>query len=635
MFKIYLKDGSSREFSQNITGLELAQSISVSLAKKALAVRVNGILKDVYLPLEPNSTVEIITPQTQDGLEIIRHDTAHLLAEAVKILYPNTQVTIGPVVENGFYYDFAQNEPFSLGDLEKIEAKMLEIAATKKPIIRHVLDRNEAIKLFEEAEEFYKAKIIARIPENEQVSVYKQGDFVDLCRGPHAPNLSFVKYFKLLRVSAAYWEGDSKNESLQRIYGTAWATKEDLDAYLNMLEEAEKRDHRKLGRDLDLFHISNLSVGSVFWHEKGFIVYNLIQNYIRGKLEKNGYIEVKTPLLMSRELWEKSGHWEKFQDNMFVLNEAEETLALKPMNCPGHIEIFKQGTKSYRDLPLRMAEFGSCHRNESSGSLHGIMRVRNFTQDDAHIFCTLSQVKTEVEAFCKLLTEVYKDFGFNEVEIFFSTRPEKRAGTDEVWDVAEQALSEAVRDAGFTYTENPGEGAFYGPKLEFQLKDAIGRKWQCGTIQLDFILPQRLSAFYIDESGAKKNPVVLHRAILGTFERFIGILIENCAGKFPLWLAPIQVAICTITNRQDDYARTVFEVLKNAGIRAVLDINSEKINYKIRQHMEQKVPIIAILGDKEEANRTVALRKLDGGNETEIISLEDFIKKINESDKNS
>jgi threonyl-tRNA synthetase len=640
--QIILPNGNAKDFETNVNGFEIASSISTSLAKKAIAIKVDGKTQDIYIPIEKNSSIEIITTDSPEGLEIIRHDCAHLLAQAVKELYPQMQVTIGPVIENGFYYDFAGGVKFTTDDLSKIEVKMLDIVNRKLSIRRELIDRDQAVEYFSKIGEVYKAKIIQKIPEGEEVSVYRHfikkedkivekvqkincetmlknnqnGDFYDLCRGPHGENLSFCKNFKLLKVSGSYWEGDSKNEQLQRIYGTAWASKSDLENYIQMLEEAERRDHRKIGTELDLFHISDMAVGSVFWHQKGAIIYHKIQNYIRSKLEKNGYIEVRTPLLMNKELWEKSGHWDKYRENMFVVDCEKSQMALKPMNCPAHVEIYNQGLRSYKDLPIRMAEFGCCHRNESSGSMHGIMRVRNFVQDDAHIFCTEEQIESEVASFCKLLMEVYKDFDFNEVSIKLSTRPTVRAGSDEFWDKAEDVLAKAVVSAGYNYEILPGEGAFYAPKLEFHLKDAIGRTWQCGTIQLDYVLPERFKASYIAEDGSKKQPVMLHRAILGTFERFIGILIENYAGKFPVWIAPVQVAICTITNTQDDYGKKVLKQLQDAGIRAVLDIESEKINAKIRKHSVQKVPILAILGKQEEQNQNLTIRLIQDFNST-------------------
>lgn len=626
MINIKLPDGAIKQVPVGISGLEFAEQISKSLAKKSIAMVVDGKDLDIYLPLTQDCELSIITTDSPKGLEIIRHDTAHLIADAVKALYPDVQVTIGPVIDNGFYYDFVREIPFSTQDLENIEKKMREISAAKIPFRREVWQRSKAIEFFKSIGEDFKAEIIRDIPGTEEISLYRQGEFIDLCRGPHAPDTSFSKYFKLLKVSSAYWRGDSNNQSLQRIYGTAWSTQKELDEYLHMLEEAEKRDHRRIGKELDLFHTSEEAVGSVFWHPKGYKIYNIIQKYIENKLEKHGYVEVKTPLLMNQKLWEKSGHWEKYRDNMFVVEDDKGFMALKPMSCPAHIEIFKQGLKSYRDLPIRMAEFGCCHRNESSGSLHGIMRVRNFTQDDAHIFCTEEQVQTEVTNFCKLLMEVYTEFGFKDVEIKFSTRPEKRAGSNEVWDRAEHALSTAVKNAGYKFDILEGEGAFYGPKLEFHLKDAIGRKWQCGTLQLDFVLPERLGATYIAEDGSKKIPVVLHRAIIGTFERFIGILLENYIGKLPIWLAPVQAIVCPITNAQDGYATKVFEELKSHGIRIEQDLDSQKIGYKIRQHSLQKIPFIVIVGQKEEHDGTVSVRILDGGEDVKVYTIAEFAR---------
>jgi threonyl-tRNA synthetase len=624
--KITLPDASVREFAVGVNGFEIAKNISISLAKIALAIRVNGQLRDLSRTLEEDAQIEIITPKSGlDALEIIRHDAAHIMAQAVKELFPETQVTIGPAIENGFYYDFARAKPFALEDLEKIEAKMREIVKRDCKLVREVWKRDEAVEFFNSIGEKYKAEIIASIPSNEDITLYRQGDFIDLCRGPHAPSTSYIKHFKLMKLAGAYWRGDSKNEMLQRIYGTAWESEESLKNYLHNLEEAEKRDHRKLGRALDLFHIQEEAVGSVFWHAKGWIIFREIEKYIRAKLEREGYFEVKTPQMVDKILWEKSGHWEKFRDNMFVSESEERTLAIKPMNCPCHVQIFNQNLVSYRQLPMRMAEFGSCHRNESSGSLHGIMRVRSFTQDDAHIFCEPSQINDETVKFCELLKEVYQDFGFKNVLVKFSTRPEVRAGDDATWDRAENALEEAVKAANLQYEVNEGEGAFYGPKLEFTLIDAIGRHWQCGTLQVDFILPERLDANYIAQDGSKQRPVMLHRAILGSFERFIGILIENYAGKFPLWLAPTQVVVATITNDSDAYAKEVCAKLKQAGIRFEADLDAQKISYKVREHSVKKVPYILAVGKNEAANNTVAVRKL-GSEGQEIIALDDFIK---------
>lgn len=609
---ITLPDGSKREFPSAVTGAELAASIGAGLAKAALCVRVDGDLRDIYLPIENDANVQIITAKDTDGLELIRHDTAHILAEAVKELFPETQVTIGPAIENGFYYDFSRPTPFSVNDLEAIEKRMKEIVARATPIRREEWDRDEAVKFFKSIGEHYKAEIISAIPADQKISLYRQGNFIDLCRGPHAESTAKIGTgFKLLKVAGAYWRGNSNNEMLQRIYGTAWASEKDLKAYLTMLEEAEKRDHRKLGKELELFHIEEHTPGMVFWHDKGWTLYRTIENYIRSKIRANGYIEVKTPILVDRSLWEASGHWEKFHENMFVSNSDEErTMAVKPMNCPCHVQIFRQGLKSYRDLPLRMAEFGTCHRNEPSGSLHGIMRIRGFVQDDAHIFCTEDQITSETVAFCDLLKDVYKTFGFTQISVKFSDRPSKRAGSDATWDKAENALKEAVNAAGLEWQLNPGEGAFYGPKLEFVLRDAIGRDWQCGTLQVDFVLPERLDANYIAPDGSKQRPVMLHRAILGSLERFIGILIEEHSGKFPLWLAPVQVVVATITEAADAYAEEICGLLKQAGIRAALDISNNKINYKVREHSLQKVPVMFVVGAKEQENRSVSIRRL-------------------------
>jgi len=624
LIKIIFPDGNVREFDKNITGFEIAKSISISLSKSALAIKVNEELWDLSRAIENDATISIITIKSAEALEIIRHDAAHLMAESVKELFPETQVTIGPSIENGFYYDFARQTPFALEDLEKIEKKMLEISQRDELIKREVWDRNEAVEFFTKRGEKYKAEIISSIPSDQKISLYRQGNFIDLCRGPHLPSTSYVKHFKLMKLAGAYWRGDSKNEMLQRIYGTAWESKESLDGYLKMLEEAAMRDHRKIGKELDLFHIQEEATGSVFWHHKGYIIYRQIENYIREKLEKNGYVEVKTPQMIDKILWEKSGHWEKFRDHMFVSEDGEKTLAIKPMNCPCHVQIFNQELKSYRQLPLRMAEFGSCHRNESSGSLHGIMRVRAFTQDDAHIFCEEDQINGETVAFCQLLKEVYRDFGFNHIHVKFSTRPEVRAGNDETWDKAENALKNAVKAANLNYVLNPGEGAFYGPKLEFTLVDAIGREWQCGTLQVDFILPERLGAEYVGADGTRKHPVILHRAILGTFERFIGILIENCAGKFPLWLAPVQIVVAPITNNFDDYVLQISEKLKAQGFRVEADLAHEKINAKIREHSLKKVPYILAIGAREKESGSVAVRKF-GEEGQKVMKFEEFL----------
>ncbi|MGE0743705.1 MAG: threonine--tRNA ligase [Rhodospirillales bacterium] len=626
---IMLPDGSVRRFDHAPTGAELAASIGPGLAKAALAVTVDGTIRDLSAPIARDARVAILTRKDEAVLEVIRHDAAHVMAQAVQELYPGTQVTIGPAIDNGFYYDFARKTPFTPEDLAKIEARMQEIVARNEPIVREEWDRLDAIKFFKDHGEHYKAELVEAIPPGEPITVYRQGEWLDLCRGPHLPSTGGVgKGFKLLKLAGAYWRGDSRNEMLQRIYGTAWRDEKELGAYLHQLEEAEKRDHRRLGREMALFHIQEEAVGSVFWHPKGWQLYRTIEAYVRRRLEKEGYVEVKTPQLVDRALWEASGHWEKFRDAMFTAEtEDERIFALKPMNCPCHVQIFRQGIKSYRDLPLRMAEFGSCHRYEPSGALHGIMRVRAFTQDDAHIFCTEDQITAETQRFCALLMSVYKDFGFTDVRIKFSDRPDVRAGTDATWDKAEGALKDAVAAAGLDYTLNPGEGAFYGPKLEFVLRDAIGRDWQCGTLQVDFVLPERLDASYIGEDGAKHRPVMLHRAILGSFERFIGILIENYAGRMPLWLAPVQAVVATITSDGDAYAREVRDALDAAGLRAEVDLRNEKISYKVREHSHAKVPAILAVGKREVENRQVALRRL-GGNEQETLALEDAITRL-------
>ncbi|EEC02830.1 MULTISPECIES: threonine--tRNA ligase [spotted fever group] len=629
MINISFPDGSIKQFEKNITAYEVANAISMSLAKRAMVAEINGELKDLSTVIENDCKLRILTVKDPECLEIIRHDAAHLTAEAVKELFPETQVTIGPAIENGYYYDFARDKPFTTDDLAVIEAKMQELSKKNEKVTRELWDRDKAVEFFKSIGEHYKAEIIASIPAGEPITLYRQGDFIDLCLGPHAPSTGFVKHFKLMKVAGAYWRGDSCNEMLQRIYGTAWATKEQLDNYLFMLEEAEKRDHRKLGRELDLFHFQEEAQGMVFWHDKGWSIYNIIEQYIRKKIRKNGYIEVKTPVLVDKSLWEASGHWKKFRDDMFALETDDKTLALKPMNCPCHVQIFKQGIKSYRDLPLRMSEFGLCHRNEASGALHGLMRVRSLVQDDAHIFCAEEQITDETVSFCKLLTEVYKDFGFNDIKVKFSDRPEIRAGSDEVWDKAENALKEAVEKAGFTYTLNPGEGAFYGPKLEFVLTDAIGRQWQCGTLQMDFVLPERLDASYIAASGEKKRPVMLHRAILGSLERFIGILIEEYAGRFPLWITPIQVAVATITSDLNDYALEVQKALIDNGVRTDINISPDKINYKIREFSNQKIPMIAVIGKQEKENKQVTIRRL-GTTEQEVLSIEQLIALVKE-----
>ncbi len=626
MIKITFPDGNQKEFESGISCLAVAQSISQGLAKNCIAAKVSGKMVDMSTVLDQDCSINFYTfdKENEQSLDVIRHDTAHLLAQAVKDLYPKTQITIGPSVEDGFYYDFAREEPFSSDDLSMIERKMTEIAGRNYAFERLIFGRNEAVEFFKNQGEFFKAEIIGQIPENEAVSVYKQGDFHDLCRGPHAPSMGYLKHFKLLRVSAAYWKGDAKNASLQRIYGTAWGTKKSLDDYLFRIEEAKKRDHRKLGKELGLFHQQQEAVGDVFWHPKGQKLYLIIQQYIRDLLEKNGYEEVKTPIMVKRTLWEQSGHWEKFGKNMFTSQVDEEDYAIKPMNCPCHVQIFNQGLRSYRDLPLRMAEFGCCHRYEPSGSLYGIMRVRSFVQDDAHIFCTEDQIAEETVAFCKLLTKVYNDFGFTDIKIKFSDRPEVRAGTDETWDKAENALKIAIEKAGYDYILNPGEGAFYGPKLEFVLKDAIGRDWQCGTLQVDFVLPERLGAEYIAADGTKQRPVMLHRAILGSMERFIGMLIEHYAGALPVWLAPVQVAVLGVSDVHKQAVVDMTAKLQTMGIRAVADLTSDTVSYKIRNHSLQKIPFVVVLGDKEIAENTVAVRKF-GEQKNVVMSLDDFV----------
>ncbi len=628
MVAITLPDGSVRQYDGPVSGADIAADIGPGLAKAALAVRVDGIPSDLLLPIETDTSIGIITSKDDEALELLRHDCAHVMAEAVKELYPEAQVTIGPSIENGFYYDFAREEPFTPEDLEKIEARMHDIVKRDEAITREVWDRADAIQFFKEAGEHYKAQIIEAIPEGEPIGLYRQGDFIDLCRGPHLPSTAKLgKGFKLMKLAGAYWRGDSNNEMLQRIYGTAWFNEKDLAAYLHRLEEAEKRDHRRLGREMSLFHLQEEAAGSVFWHDKGWTLYRIIKSYIRARLDHAGYMEVNTPQLVDRTLWEESGHWEKFRENMFTAESEDKILALKPMNCPCHVQIFRQGIKSYRDLPLRMAEFGCCHRNEPSGALHGLMRVRAFTQDDAHIFCTEDQITAETKAFCDLLLSVYKDFGFDRVSVRFSDRPEVRAGEDAVWDRAEAALQEAVKAAGLEFTLDPGEGAFYGPKLDFVLQDAIGREWQCGTLQVDFVLPDRLDAAYVGEDGDKHRPVMLHRAILGSMERFIGVLIEHYAGKFPLWLAPTQVVVATITSDADAYAGRVTEELEQAGLRVEADLRNEKINYKVREHSHAKIPVILVLGKQEAEKETVALRRL-GGEKQEFLALNEAVNRL-------
>ena len=624
---IRLPDGSVKKFDGPVTVAEIAQAIGPGLARAALAGRVNGKLVDTSHRVDADAAVAIVTDKDRDGLEIIRHSTAHLLAHAVKELHPDAQVTIGPVIEDGFYYDFSFKRPFTPEDLAAIEKRMAEIAKRDLKVERQVMPRDAAVKLFRDMGERYKAEIIAAIPDGEAISLYRQDNFVDLCRGPHVPSTGKLKVFKLLKVAGAYWRGDSKNEMLQRIYGTAWAKQEEQDAYLQRLEEAEKRDHRRLGRQLELFHIQEEAPGMVFWHPKGWVIWQRIEQHMRRLLEESGYLEVRAPQVLDVALWKRSGHWDNFRENMFFTESESRDYAVKPMNCPGHVQIFNQGLKSYRDLPLRLAEFGSCHRNESSGALHGLMRVRSFTQDDAHIFCTEAQIEPEVIRFIDLLRRVYADFGFEEILVKFSTRPAKRVGTDAQWDKAEAALKTALVHGRLAYELQPGEGAFYGPKIDFSLKDSLGRVWQCGTMQLDFSMPERLGAEYVGEDNARHAPVMLHRAILGSFERFIGIMIEHHAGALPLWLAPVQVVVLNITEHQAQYAERVVSALKRAGLRAVSDLRNEKISYKIREHSLQKLPYQVIVGDQEVAAEKVAVRTRKGEDLGQM-SLADFISRL-------
>lgn len=612
MPQITLPDGSKRQYANPVTVAEVAADIGAGLAKAAVAGKLDGQLVDTSHVVDQDACLQIITAKDSEGLEIIRHSTAHLLAHAVKQLFPSAQVTIGPTIEHGFYYDFAFERPFTPEDLVQIEEKMRELIRADIPIERQVVSREEALQLFRSLGEFYKAEIIADIPEGETITLYWQADFVDLCRGPHVPRTGFLKVFKLMNVAGAYWRGDAKNEMLQRIYGTAWADKKALQAYLDRLAEAEKRDHRRLAKAMDLFHLQEEAPGMVFWHPNGWTLYQVIQRYLRCVLETHGYQEVWTPMMADRSLWEKSGHWEKFQEAMFITESENRHFAIKPMNCPGHVQIFNQGLKSYRDLPLRLAEFGSCHRNEPSGALHGLMRVRHFVQDDAHIFCTEDQIGSEANAFIDLLFKVYEDFGFKEIIVKLATRPAVRVGSDAMWDRAEAALMQALDSKQLTWTLSPGEGAFYGPKIEFTLQDCLGRAWQCGTVQLDFSTPERLGAYYIAEDNTKKVPVMLHRAIFGSLERFIGILLEHYAGKLPLWLAPKQVVVMTITEQQNDYAQSVFEKLQQAHLRASIDLRNEKIGFKIRQHTLAKVPYQLIIGEREKETVTVSVRTLEG-----------------------
>jgi threonyl-tRNA synthetase len=627
MLTITLPNKDKKEYEKPITSAQIASEISQSLASEAFVSLVNGELWDLDRLIENDSAVSILTKKNKEILDIIRHDAAHIMAEAVLELYPETQVTIGPAIENGFYYDFFREKTFSLSDLDLIEKRMHEIVDRDEKIVREIWSRNEALDFFKKSNEKFKIELVDAIPEDELVTFYRQGNFVDLCRGPHAPSTKKLGHaFKLTKLAGSYWRGDSNNPVLQRIYGTAFLNNKDLDNYLLMVEEAEKRDHRKIGKQLNLFHLQEEATGSVFWHEKGWVIYLEIESYMRRKLQRSKYSEVKTPQVIDRSLWEKSGHWDKFKEHMFMAKgDDDKVLALKPMNCPGHVQIYKQGLKSYRDLPIRMAEFGSCHRNEPSGALHGIMRVRQFTQDDAHIFCMDSQITSECVRFCELLQEIYKDFGFSDLRVKFSDRPEKRAGDDQTWDKAEEALLVAIKAAEIDYTLNPGEGAFYGPKLEFVLTDAIGRDWQCGTLQVDFVLPNRLGANYIDEDGQKKHPVMLHRAILGSLERWIGILIEQYSGRMPLWLAPVQVVVCSIVDLTNDYILSIEKDLDKVGIRNQIDLRNEKIGYKIREHSNNGIPIIVVVGKKEEENSSVAVRYL-GSNNQENLGLVEFIE---------
>ena len=626
---ISLPDGSVKEFENAVTPYEVAASIGAGLAKAAMGAFVDDAAWDLTRPIEADAALRLVTNRDEEALELVRHDCAHIMAEAVLELFPETQVTIGPAIENGFYYDFFRKESFTPEDLEAIEKRMHEIVDRDEEIIRGTWTRDEAVAFYKERNEPFKVELVEAIPQGETVSHYTQGAFIDLCRGPHLPSTGRAGHaFKLMKVAGAYWRGDSNNPMLQRIYGTAWLTEKDLAAHLHMLEEAEKRDHRKLGRALDFFHMQEEATGSVFWHPRGWVLYREIEQYMRRRLDAAGYHEVKTPQLIDRSLWEASGHWDKFGENMFTAHsEDDRTLALKPMNCPGHVQIYRQGVKSYRDLPMRMAEFGSCHRNEPSGALHGIMRVRAFTQDDAHIFCTEDQITSESVAFCSLLQDIYKDFGFSEVRVKFSDRPELRAGEDAVWDKAEAALTDATKAAGLETKLNPGEGAFYGPKLEFVLTDAIGRDWQCGTLQVDFVLPERLDAEYVGEDGNRHRPVMLHRAILGSMERWIGILIEQYSGRMPLWLSPVQIVVAPITAAANDYADAVVEAAKDAGLRVEIDTRNEKIGYKIREHSTGKIPVIIAVGEREAEAGTVAIRRL-GSQEQTILPLAEAMTEI-------
>lgn len=629
MIEVTLPDGSKREFDSPVTVGDVAASIGAGLARAALAGKVNGKLVDLSHPITENSTVSIVTDKDPEGFEIIRHSTSHLMAQAVKELYPEAQITIGPVIENGFYYDFSLPKHLTNEDLPLIEKKMDEIVKRDLPIVREEMDRDEAVKYFNSIGEHYKAEIIGSIPAGETISLYRQGDYVDLCRGPHVPSTGRLKVHKLMKLAGAYWRGDSKNEMLQRIYGTAWAKKDDMAAYLHMLEEAEKRDHRRLGKELDLFHFQEEAPGLIFWHARGWALWQQVEQYMRRVYQDNDYQEVKAPQLLDRSLWEKSGHWSKYKENMFTTESENRYYALKPMNCPGHIQIFNSAVRSYRDLPIRYGEFGACHRNEPSGSLHGLMRVRGFTQDDGHIFCTEDQILSECTAYTKLVQKVYADYGFTDISYKIATRPEKRIGDDATWDKAEKALMDALDASGIKYDILPGEGAFYGPKIEYHLRDSLGRGWQCGTIQVDFQMPARLGAEYVTESNGRATPVMLHRAIVGSLERFIGMLLEHYAGQLPPWLAPVQVAVANITDDQADYAKEVVSMLKKAGLRAEADLRNGKITYKIRELSLQKLPYILVVGAKEKAEGKVAVR-VRGGKDLGAMSVEDFIKLVQE-----
>lgn len=626
MLNITLPDGSVRQYESPVTVAQIAASIGAGLAKAAVAGRVNGKLVDACDPITEDSSVQIITPKDQEGIEIIRHSCAHLVGHAVKQLYPNAKMVIGPVIEEGFYYDIATEKPFTPEDVAAIEARMKELIAQDYDVVKIMTPRAEAIKIFQERGEEYKLRLIDDMPKVEAMGMYHHQEYVDMCRGPHVPNTRFLKNFKLTKLAGAYWRGDSNNEMLQRIYGTAWATKDELKAYIQRIEEAEKRDHRKLGKQLDLFHLQDEAPGMVFWHPKGWALWQVIEQHMRKELNAAGYKEVKTPQIMDKTFWEKSGHWENYKDNMFVTSSEKREYAVKPMNCPGHVQIFNNGLRSYRDLPMRLAEFGSCHRNEPSGALHGLMRVRGFVQDDAHIFCTEDQIVSEARAFNELLVRIYKQFGFHDVAVKLSLRPEQRAGSDEVWDKAEQGLRDALTACGVEWEELPGEGAFYGPKIEYHVKDALGRSWQCGTLQLDFVLPERLDAEYVTENNDRARPVMLHRAILGSLERFIGILIENHAGSFPLWLAPVQLVIMNITENQADYCREVAAKLQAAGFRAELDLRNEKIGYKIRDNSQYRFPYQIVVGDKEKQENKVAVRCK--AEDLGSLDLDDFIAQL-------